>query len=266
MKINKKYDRLYSGQIKYVTQEGILDFTKHPLYFTWRMMNIRCYDDRHKAYHRYGGRGVSVCTDWRFDNRFGMDNFIRYVGDRPEGTTLDRINNNLGYEVGNVRWVCKRTQQNNIGTGLANTSGHIGVQLVKNYYVVTIMLNGKGKTIGTYPLNKFEEACILYDKVRDFKINHTDNETMSFIKSFIPYTPENKRVRINKTSKYFGVSWDSSRSKWRAMCSYRETIDGELINKMVGRFDSEEEAYNSVLKFLEWVKENGYFKKSVNRN
>jgi hypothetical protein len=260
-----RYDREYSGEIKYVKQIHVENYTRHELYTTWRMMNVRCLDDRHKAYHRYGGRGITVCEQWRWDNELGLFNFIRDVGIRPEDTTLDKINNDLGYSPDNVRWASKRLQQNNIGKGFNNTSGHIGVRKEGNNYVVIIMLNKRSVTIGTFNLNELKEASNLYEEVRTYKLTHTDDETLEYVKSLNDYSPTNKRLRINKTSKYYGVSWDSSRCKWRAMCSYRETENGKVINKMVGRFDCEEDAYEAVLKFLDWVKENGYYKKMANK-
>lgn len=255
------YDREYSGEFAYTVQQGMTFYTKHKLYTTWRMMNVRCYDDRHKAYHRYGGRGVKVCKDWRWDNPLGFVNFVNSVGERPEGTTLDRIDGSSDYVIDNVRWVDKRTQQNNLGAGLANVSGAVGVRKENNNYVVTITINGKPITFATFNVSDFDKACELRKIVNTYKVNHTDDETLEYIKSITNYSPTNKRLRINKTSNYYGVSWDNSRSKWRGMSSYRKTKDGNLINKMVGRFDSEEEAYQAVLKFLDWVQENGYYKK-----
>lgn len=255
------YDREYSGEFAYTVQQGLTFHTKHKLYTTWRMMNIRCYDDRHKAYHRYGGRGIKVCTDWRWDNPFGLFNFVNDVGDRPDGTTLDRIDGNSHYSIENVRWASKRTQQNNLGTGLSNSSGQVGVRKENNNYVVTITINGKCLTIATFNNCDFSKACKFRKMINMYKVNHTDDETLEYIKSITEYSPTNKRLRINKTSSYYGVSWDSARSKWRGMSSYRKTKDGKLINKMVGRFDSEEEAYRAILKFLDWVEYNGYHKK-----
>lgn len=259
------YDREYSGEFRYTPQQGIVYYTNHSLYTTWRMMNVRCYDDRHKAYLRYGGRGVTVCERWRWDNVFGLFNFISDVGERPDDTTLDRIDNNSNYNPNNVRWTDKRTQQNNIGVGINNKTGNLGVRFENDKYLVTITLNGVGVTVGTFNSNDFEKACELQRTIKSYKIEHTDDETLEFIKSIVNYSPTSKRLRINKTSNYYGVSWDSSREKWRAMSSYRKTKDGKLINKMVGRFDKEEEAYESVLRFLDWVKENGYYKKTGKR-
>jgi general stress protein YciG len=83
--------------------------TKHPLYPTWQSMKRRCTDPQHFAYHRYGGRGISVCEAWGAD----FWSFARDMGDRLEGHTLDRINNDGNYEPGNCRWANQATQSAN---------------------------------------------------------------------------------------------------------------------------------------------------------
>lgn len=259
------YTEEFSGEYAYVTQMGLIHPSKHELFVTWRMMNVRCYDTRHKAYHRYGGRGIDVCISWRWDNPFGFKTFLEDVGERPEGTTLDKINNDLGYSPENVKWSTKREQQNNLGESSRNISGQIGVIESLGRLVVNITLFNKPKTAGIFHLDQFEQATERYKIVRNYKLTHTDEETLTYVESFYEKTPTSKRLRINKTSKYYGVSWDSSRNKWRAMCSYRETEQGKIINKMVGRFDDEEEAYEAVLKFLDFIVKKGYFKKIANR-
>lgn len=82
---------------------------KHPLFNTWKAMVQRCENPNHTWYKRYGGRGIRVCQEWRKD----FEKFAKDVGERPEGTTLDRINGNGNYEPGNVRWADAKTQQNN---------------------------------------------------------------------------------------------------------------------------------------------------------
>lgn len=88
--------------------------SSHPLYNRWSGMIQRCGDSNHRDYHRYGGRGISVCADWR-----DPGTFIHWVEDTlglpPEGMTLDRINNSGNYEPGNVRWATAREQILNRG-------------------------------------------------------------------------------------------------------------------------------------------------------
>jgi hypothetical protein len=81
-----------------------------PEYYAWKSMKERCLDPRHHAYRNYGGRGVTVCAEWQQD--FAL--FLAEVGMRPPGRySLDRIDNERGYEPGNVRWADSRTQNRN---------------------------------------------------------------------------------------------------------------------------------------------------------
>lgn len=259
------YDREFSGECAYVKQIGLIHPTRHELFPTWRMMNVRCYDDRHVSFHRYGGRGIGVCIPWRWDHPFAFRSFLESVGERPEGTTLDKIDNDDWYQPDNVRWATKREQQNNIGVGLRNKTGQIGVKETQGRYEVVVTLFGKPKLVGIYLMSEFDNAVERYQLVKDYKIGHTDEETLTFVNTLDERSPTSKRLRVNKTSKYYGVSWDKSRNKWRGMTAYRETEDGPIINKMVGRFDDEELAYKAVLKFLDFIKEKGYFKKTANK-
>lgn len=79
-----------------------------PQYGMWRRMIQRCTDKNCTDYKYYGGRGITVHQTW-----LDYDTFLKDVGERPEGLTLDRIDNNKGYEPGNVRWVDRKTQSNN---------------------------------------------------------------------------------------------------------------------------------------------------------
>lgn len=82
--------------------------TLGPLYHTWMGMKQRCANPKHGKYPRYGGRGITVCERW-----MTFSNFLADMGERPEGKTLDRIDNERGYEPGNVRWATPKEQMAN---------------------------------------------------------------------------------------------------------------------------------------------------------
>ena len=81
-----------------------------PEYRAWGSMVARCTRPTHAAFARYGGRGITICAEWR--NSYPA--FIRDVGRRPSPAhSLDRIDNERGYEPGNVRWATWLEQNNN---------------------------------------------------------------------------------------------------------------------------------------------------------
>ena len=87
------------------------------LYKLWVSVKDRCLNPKHKAYHRYGGRGITIAPEWV--NDFAA--FRAAVGVRPKGATLDRIDNNKGYEPNNVRWTTRKVQANNRETNVVLT-------------------------------------------------------------------------------------------------------------------------------------------------
>lgn len=82
--------------------------SKHPLYSTWANMRRRCTNPADKSWPDYGGRGISVAPEWDDFWRF-----VEYMGERPAGYSLDRIDNDGDYRPGNVRWAPARVQTNN---------------------------------------------------------------------------------------------------------------------------------------------------------
>jgi len=79
-----------------------------PTYRSWYHMKDRCQNSSHPHYKDYGARGIRVCERWQ-----DFANFLADMGERPEDKTLDRIDNNKGYEPGNCRWATKKQQTQN---------------------------------------------------------------------------------------------------------------------------------------------------------
>lgn len=82
---------------------------KTPEYKVWRSMKARCDNPNEKYYYLYGGRGIRVCDRWYRS----FTNFLSDMGSKESGMSLDRIDNDKGYEPSNCRWVTAKEQANN---------------------------------------------------------------------------------------------------------------------------------------------------------
>lgn len=80
------------------------------IYAIWCGIKHRCFNPKAKRYQDYGGRGITMCDRWRDS----FEAFLADMGSRPSTDhSVDRINNDKGYEPGNCRWATTREQNRN---------------------------------------------------------------------------------------------------------------------------------------------------------
>jgi hypothetical protein len=79
-----------------------------PTYVSWRHMWERCTNENAINFQNYGGRGITVCRRWRL-----FEHFLDDMGERPAGTSIDRIDSDGNYTPGNCRWATPKQQADN---------------------------------------------------------------------------------------------------------------------------------------------------------
>ena len=80
-----------------------------PTYVSWRSLIQRCTNPNKINWKYYGGRGITICKRWRES----FEAFLEDMGERPDFTSIDRIDNDGNYEPGNCRWATRKQQRAN---------------------------------------------------------------------------------------------------------------------------------------------------------
>jgi hypothetical protein len=118
---------------------------KAPEYSTWKMMKARCYNTNNAEYKNYGARGITVCDRWRHS----FVNFLNDMGPRPfAGASIDRIDNNGNYELGNCRWATPLEQGQNTRK------------------VVNLTHDGKTQCIRAWARDLNIEHCVIRERLK----------------------------------------------------------------------------------------------------
>ena len=134
------------------------------LYKVWKDIKSRTLNPKHKAYQDYGGRGITICDEWKNDFKSFYDWAISNGYEENKGLSIDRIDNGTGYSPENCRWTTSIIQNRNQRISKNNTSGFKGVSFKKdiNKYVTYICVNLKSIHLGYF--QTAVEGAIVYNR------------------------------------------------------------------------------------------------------
>ena len=136
----------------YNSEYHSIKFKKHGLdrtniYFVWCHMVQRCYNPKNSRFSSYGGRGITICDEWRHD--LGAFNKWALANGYDKTLSIDRIDNNGNYCPENCRWATQKEQANNKRT---------------NKF---ISFNGKTQTITQWADEKGLKYSVLSNRIRN---------------------------------------------------------------------------------------------------
>lgn len=147
-----------NGDVNKVSYKRTGKRKKNPIeYGIWQTMCTRCRNKKREKAKYYVDKDIKVCDRWLGPD--GFENFLKDMGPRPEGCTLDRIDNSKGYCRQNCRWASKEVQAIN-KTNILHPYISIDNRLNKKYYVRIPCLDIKYE-----PFYTLEEAKAYRDKV-----------------------------------------------------------------------------------------------------
>jgi hypothetical protein len=132
------------------------------LYRIWEKIKDRTTNPANKTYARYGGRGIQMATEWKDNFETFRDYMVEHLGTRPDDDySLDRIENNLGYQPGNLKWSTKTEQSFNRRKFANSSSQYRGVSWHKSLakWVSSIKGYGKSTYLGTFT-SELEAALV----------------------------------------------------------------------------------------------------------
>jgi len=124
--------------------------SRTPLWWIWCAIKQRCANPRCKDYPAYGGRGITICARWSSS----FEAFLEDVGERPsDAHSIDRIENDRGYEPGNVRWATgveqARNRRRRAADSYATGERNGGARLTTNLVAEIRARHASGESFGS---------------------------------------------------------------------------------------------------------------------
>ena len=181
--------KLYSEKPQKIKKAKMQD---HPLYCRWESIKSRCYRKSDKDYPNYGGRGITMCDEWRYDFwafvDWAMENGYR------DGLTIDRKDNDKGYSPDNCRWITRYEQNQN------------------------------KRNIPLYDGMTLPDWCLEHDVSYDRVVTDLRNG-VSFEEAVRLAAEKRKSDDFNETCRSFGVDSTTMKRRMAKGLSFQEALD-----------------------------------------
>lgn len=127
-------------------------------YRIWQGMHSRCYRENDSKYLMYGQRGIKICSRWNKFDGGSFANFIEDMGHRPDGMSIDRVDNDSDYRPDNCVWQTSTIQSYNQSLRLDNTSGVTGVVYCERLGKYNAQIQKEGKRVNLGWFSSIDEA------------------------------------------------------------------------------------------------------------
>lgn len=253
---NKHYKQLMlSGELPRLRHHEYHGMYGTPEYYSWGHIISRCCNENDKRYADWGGRGIKVCDGIRYS----FINFYKLVGARPDGMSIDRINNDGNYSCGNchqcsinnwlmnVKWSTSYEQQINKRVYITNTSGSKNISWDSSRNLWTVVISRKKQTIYSACFNNYNYALDARNKVVDIY-----NKTKSINKYTYSYIGEDHK---NKIPPFYGEYNPSAKLNWSLVNEIRKLwSEGGLYQKEIAeRFDIKQSTVGHIVLNKSWV-------------
>ena len=158
--------------------------SSNDLYREWQSIKTRCTNPNSKAYKRYGKRGIDISDEWKNNPEKFISDIINNIGESPEGKTLDRIDNNKGYSITNVKWSTPLEQAHN-----REHKKYWGIELKNKKYRVSLTRDGK-KRRSYFFFGNIEDAI----KIRDQWLKEYEEDKEKWIENTINKTYKRRMI------------------------------------------------------------------------
>ncbi len=186
-----------------------LNGIQHPLYNTWNGIRQRCYTKTSVSYKNYGSKEVTMCDSWKDS----FSNFVNDMGPRPEGCSIDRIDNSKGYSPENCKWSTRFEQNYNKS--------------------VTVVMEYQGKLYNSFELS---ELCGISPKTlrSKWKRGHRGDDLVNKFhdqKEVKYYSWEGNEYTMLDISKFLGCSKGVVKSRFRNGWSLNRIMTTPVISR-----------------------------------